>query len=237
MSRIHRRSGSAVVQYLSLIEFTPDIAVIAGVGCHSGEVECLLEEYPDIELYGFEPHPSTFKAISKTFPGRLFQLALSNEVKKQILYGKSKHKDGASLFPKIIEKDRLECKEFEVQCTTLDETLFFDKVPPLSNRNGILWLDCEGNESSALCGGKGFIEQCISVINCEMTGKPRSIGWCKPVDVHKILTEYGFLLSWSHTHRSTCGQYDAIYLRKEIFRPEYCSSPASILEYEKLNGN
>jgi len=229
-SKILRRSGKAVVQYLNLTEFEPTLIVICGVGVHHGEIFEMREAWPDIELYGFEPHPNTYKAVNDTFPGRLFPCAISNEVGLRILYSKSKHKDGASLFQKIIEKDRLECEEFEVDVTTLDR-LF--KSIHFANRNGLLWLDCEGNELAALEGGKQFIEHCISVVNVELTGKPRSEGWSKPLDVHNKLVEYGFLQAWIHTTRSCIGQVDSIYVRKELFKSEFCSIPQSIAEYEK----
>ncbi len=232
-SKIHRRSGRAVTEYLQLLEFVPDLVCLVGVGIRFSEVECMTEAWGDFELYGFEPHPDTFKAVNETFPGRLYPYAVSDRINGQTLYSKSKHKDGASLFPKIIEKDRLECREYDIQTVTLD--YIFDRASGKlrKNQKGLLWLDCEGCEESALKGGKHFINESISVINVEMTGKPRGEGWCRPVDVHKKLVEYGFLQGWSHTNRSAQGQMDVIYVRPEIFKPEYCSAQNSVLEYEK----
>lgn len=233
-SKILRRSGKAVTEYCNLIDFTPDPVVIVGVGLHHGEVFEMRDAWDDFELYGFEPHPETYKSIVDNFPGRLYNCAISNKEQNQTLYSKPKHKDGASFFQKKIEKDRLECEEFEVKVRTLD--WMYPLIRPTS-RNGLLWLDCEGNEKAALEGGREFIDRCISVINVELTGKPRSEGWSKPVDVHKKLVEYGFLQSWIHTTRSSIFQQDSIYLRKEIFRPEACACPESILEYEKWKNN
>ncbi len=230
-SKIHRRSGRAVTEYLQLLEFVPDLVCLVGVGIRFSEVECFSEAWGDFELYGFEPHPDTYKAVNETFPGRLYPYAVteSSRMGKQTLYSKSKHKDGASLFPKIIEKDRLECEEYEVETTSLDSFIKIDR----KSRKGLLWLDCEGCEEAALEGGKHFIDESISVINVEMTGKPRGDGWCRPVDVHKKLVEYGFLQSWNHTNRVHSGQVDAIYVRPELFDPHFCSIPNSILEYDK----
>lgn len=228
-SKILRRSGKAVVEYCNLIEFTPELVCLVGVGVHHEEVDCMREAWPNIELYGFEPHPDTYKSINKSFPGRLFPCAMSNEVGLKILYSKSKHKDGASIFQKIIEKDRLECEEFEIDVSTLDR--IFNSIH-FTNRNGLLWLDCEGNELAALEGGKQFIDNCISVINVELTGKPRSKGWSKPLDVHNKLVEYRFSQAWIHTTRSCIGQVDSIYVRRELFKSEFCSIPESIADYE-----
>ena len=231
-SKILRRSGKAVTEYCHLIEFIPNLVCIVGLGLHHGEVFEMRDAWDDFDLYGFEPHPETYKSIVDDFPGRLYPYAVSDKDGFQNLYSKPKHKDGASLFQKKIEKDKLECEEFGVDVTTLD---FMFKAMDVSciNRNGLLWIDCEGNESCVLLGGKKFIDKCISVVNVEMTGKPRSEGWSKPVDVHKKLVEYGFLQSWIHTNRSCIFQQDSIYLRKEIFHPEACACPESILMYEE----
>lgn len=236
-SKILRRSGKAVVEYLSLLEFEPDLVCIIGVGIHHGEVFEMREAWPNIELYGFEPHPDTYKAIVETFPGRLYHSAISNEKGFLTLYSKPKHKDGASIFPKIKKEDRIQCNEIEVICITLDDVIGHMlcglDAETNKSRKGLLWLDCEGNELAALEGGKRFIDNCISVINVELTGKPRSEGWSKPLDVHNKLVEYGFLQAWNHTNRSVIGQWDAIYIKRELFKPEFCSIPQSIAEYEK----
>lgn len=229
-SKIHRRSGRAVTEYCNLIEFTPDLVCLVGVGIRFAEVECMTEAWGDFELYGFEPHPDTYKSVFESFPGRFYPYAVSDHNGRETLYSKPRHKDGASVFPKIIEKDRLECEEFEVDTTTLDHMF---KGIQTEFRKGLLWLDCEGCEEAALKGGKSFIDQSISVVNVELTGKPRGEGWCKPVDVHRKLVEYGFLQGWSHTNRVYTGQCDVIYVRPEVFKPEYCSAQNSVLEYEK----
>lgn len=228
-SKIKRRSGKAVTEYMKLIEFAPEEAFFVGVGINHAEVDCLLEEWPDIAIYGFEPHPDTFQSIKRTFPGILYNKAVSNYVGKAKLYSKPRHADGASFYQKIDEKVRAECVEFEVAVTTLDN--MFVKREPGSTK-GLLWLDCEGEENNVLEGAERFIvDSGISVVNVELTGKPRSEGWCRPVDVHNLLMDYGFLPAWCHTTRSCIGQCDLIYLRKEIFRPEYCSIPDSINRY------
>lgn len=178
------------------------------------------------------PHPNTYEVLNKYFPGRLYSYAVSDRIGKQILYGKATHKDGASLFPKIIEKDRLECQEYEVETTTLDHILGFIENK-YKYRKGLLWLDCEGNENLSIKGGKHFIDESISVINVELTGNPRGKGWSKPIDVHRSLMSMGFLQAWNHTNRVHSGQVDAIYVRRELFKPEFCSIPDSIGVYEK----
>ncbi len=231
-SKILRRSGRAVTEYCNLIEFTPQLVCLVGVGVHHQEVDCMREAWKDLEVYGFEPHPDTFKSIKDDFPGILFPYAISNITQISVLFSKSKHKDGASLFQKINKEDRDLCDKWDVQTMMLD-THFANRF--IENRNGLLWLDCEGSEFSALQGGRSFIDGNISVVNVEMTGKPRSEGWSKPLDVHACLTGMGFLHVWCHTTRSVIGQVDCIYVRKEIFKPEYCGIPHSIAEYEEWN--
>jgi len=160
VSKIRRRSGNAVTEYCKLVEFNPELVCLVGVGLNHEEITCLREEWPDIELYGFEPHPLTFRSIRYTFPGILYQKAISNTEGTATLYSKPRHKDGASLYQKKIEKDRLQCKEFEVKTTTLDiafSSSFYASYAGVKSRNGLLWLDCEGSENLSIKGGKEFV--------------------------------------------------------------------------------
>ena len=101
------------------------------------------------------------------------------------------------------------------------------------NDIGLLWLDCEGSELSAIQGGYDFIETSISMINVEMTGKPRGPNWPRPIEIHRALTGLGFLQVWVHTIRTCIGQFDAVYLRKELFKPDLCACPGSVDLFEK----
>ena len=224
-SQILTRSGRAVVEYCNLIQFCPKTVYMVGIGpCHE-ETQVITSAWPDTDLVGFEPNPIIQEQLKKDFPGRFFTYALSNYVGKGSLYSPNRWKNGASLFR--VEKHH---SIFPVEVTKLDALGPFLACP--SGRDSLLWLDCEGSELDVLLGGEEFVTERIAAINVEMTGMPHVQGGCKPIQVHRWLVKNGFLQTWSHTHRTTVGQWDGIYLRYEIFKPQFCNSLDSVERYE-----
>lgn len=233
-SKIHRRSGNAVVGYCQLIGFEPNAVVLVGVGMRHQEIEVMREDWDDFELYGFEPNPDIHKAINHDFPGFLSSSAITDVSGLTTLHVNRAHKDGSCIYKKFDEKVQAKTKQVEVFTTTLDGR-FSRGMTFGKNIRVLLWLDCEGCENLALKGGQKLIKRNVDLINVELTGKPRNHGWPKPIEVHKLLLDLGFLQCWVHTTRSCIGQYDAIYIRKELFRPEFCSCPDSIERFENDN--
>ncbi len=230
-SKIRRRSGTAICNYMELLEWVPDIVVQVGIGLQSKEVDVMAESWPKTRFMGFEPHPSIVKSLKNGgYPGLIFECAIGDKQGKAILYAKNRHKDGSSLFPHSHHREGQKYPEIEVSVYTLDhvfyrELLGFDEV--------LLWIDCEGSELAVLRGGEKFLES-VEVVNVEMTSKPRGEGWAKPFDVHEFLNDHGLFRTWTHTHRSCRGQYDAIYVRPKLFRSEYSCCPC---QCEKAYGS
>src|SRR5690606_27369730 len=147
-----------------------DLVCMVGVGLHHQEVDVFRETWGhDFQLVGFEAHPDTCKSIRATFPGTLANIAVSDRDGETSLYAKRNWKDGSSVFPKSDGSEPI-----EVKTCSLD-SFFYERIHilPPNSRNGLLWLDCEGSELNALKGGEQFVRECISVINVELTAKPR----------------------------------------------------------------
>jgi FkbM family methyltransferase len=188
----------------------------------------LLEEWPETKMIGFEPHPKIYNGIKDKFPGILFNLAVSDKPKKVVLYSKPNHKDGSSIFPHSIEDNNKNTFE-GINALNLD-ALEFSLYR--EGEKTLLWLDCEGGELDVLDGAREFITE-VGMVNVEMTGSPNGVGWCSPEEVHQQLHEDGFFLQITHTNRPSAGQYDGLYVRKEIFNPGYCNCPMEITRYRK----
>jgi len=214
-----RKSGVAVGLILELLDWKPDFVYQVGIGLHHQEVDVMKETWPDCKFVGFEPHPDIVKSLGD-YPGKVHQIALSDYVGKTTLHSKRAHKDGSSLHK---HKEPGNYQEIEVGVATLDS---FNELWK-KNYNNLLWIDCEGSELAVLKGGEIFIEQ-FQVINIEMTSDPPGEWWCDPVDVHCWLVEHGFYTQWLHTQRSSAGQCDAIYVRKELFSPRCCCVPSEV---------
>ena len=151
VSKIHRRSGNAVVNHLKIMKWRPDVVYQVGVGVNHQEIDCLLEEWPDIQMIGFEPHPKIYKGIKDKFPGVLFNLAVADCVKKVTLYSKPSHKDGSSIFPHFKADNNLNPID-DIYTTYLDGPVLWDIREKHKGKQTLLWLDCEGGELDILDG-------------------------------------------------------------------------------------
>jgi len=227
-SKLLRRSGVAVGLISDLLHWRADTIYQVGIGMYHQEVDVLREEWPGVAIVGFEANPHIVKSVQKRYPGTIFPMAVVNKVGSIGLHSKKRHKDGSSIHKLNVEHDG-DLNIDEVSASTLD-AMFPDG--PVGNRV-LLWLDCEGSELSALKGAVHFVEK-VEVINVEMTSNPQAeLTWCKPVDVHTWLRKHGFWLQWTHSNRSSSGQYDAIYVREHLYDPRYCSCPYSQMEWSK----
>lgn len=216
-SKMLRRSGVAVGLVAELLGWKPDWICQVGVGLYHKEIDVFVEEWKlgSESIVGFEANPAVFKRVMGSYPGTLVGMAVSGKPGMSALRAHPRHKDGSTL--KGLDGGNVVSM---VDCITLDE-MFSPMTQDL--KNCLLWLDCEGSELDVLRGAKDFIGN-VNAINVEMTSKPNGDGWADPVDVHVFLEPLGFWLQWVHTQRVTAGQYDAIYVRGELFKPEYCCS-------------
>jgi FkbM family methyltransferase len=198
-----------MIQFCGQLGWKPDIAVLCGVGLQDKEVDLFHENWPDVPLVGFEPHPETFKYLKTEFPGELYPYALSRKAGQRKIRCRRLHKNGASLFPRLDETDQ---EHYWAEVKRLDEFLYLLK----NKERCLLWLDCEGSELNILKGGREFVENGVVIINVEMTGRPQHAGWPPPKEVHQHLCDLGFVAVWIHSIRTQVCQYDAIYLRKDL---------------------
>ena len=218
MSKVLRRSGNAVVNYLDVLGWKPKQVVMVGVGGHHDEVDVMRDAWGrDFELYGIEAHPLIYKDLRNTFPGIIQHAAAVGPhfIDRHVdLFAKSNWKDGSTTHQPR-GPDAAAWEIYHVPPLILD-----DWAHPLFNeREVLLWLDCEGSELEALRGGKRFLRDHVAVVNVELTGKPRMSGWPRAHQVHSWLISQGFHQAWIHSIRPSIAQFDSIYLRGDIYNP------------------
>ena len=148
--------------------------VIFDIGANVGQYASLVKEsMPAAKLYSFEPHPESFKKLSKVADQLGFEarhLALSDERGEARLFdhkaddGGSEH---ATLFRDVIEVAyQDESQSWEVNVTTLDEFVTEEGV----DRIHLLKIDVEGAEMKVLTGAERTLaERKIDVIQFEYT--------------------------------------------------------------------
>ena len=208
---VHSRTGSAVFEYLHNLNFVPTDLYLAGIGVSADDALQFQKNWPAAEIVGFEPNPYSFSGLVGTFPGTLLNEALSDKDEVVDLHYRYSWKNGSSLY-KPNEKRWTNSK---INAHPLDS------YSP-SGDSVLLWLDVEGHELKVLQGATAFLTH-VKAINIEMTGRPRAEGWASPLDVHKFLRRHGFYQVYTHTIRTCRGQFDAIYVRRELVDPAMCS--------------
>lgn len=231
-SRLLRRSGAGAVAVAGYLGWGPPTAIYqAGVGMNHMEVEEFSENWPDSELYGWDPNPEVFGDIAKTYTGIHYPIGLSDKPGRAIMYVGRRHRDGGTLYP-FSDKTRSH-KTYEVELTTLDLA-----VPEGPKPNSLLWLDCEGHELAVLKGAQKFMAKPggIMMVTCETTGSPNSEGWVDQVELHQYLTALDFHIQWSSTQRAFLAQQDLLYVRPEIFSARLCNCPWAIMHFQKRHG-
>jgi len=227
VEKLQRRSGVAVVLVAELIDWKPDLVVQVGIGHFWKEVVVMQEAWPSVRFVGFEPHPILLKNdIRDKYPGLIYEVALGEEEGEQILWYNSRFKEGASLFPGGgVDQSAM------VPVRRMD-----DMLAPEVFGNVLYWIDCEGSELSALKGSTEFLKE-VDVVNVELTGNPPRPGWPSPVEVNRWLLDHGFVSQYIHTHRSSSGQNDMVYVKPHLFRPEFCSCPLMVEDFNRRYGS
>jgi FkbM family methyltransferase len=145
--------------------------VVLDVGANIGNYSRMVLEFkPDATVYGFEPHPITYRKLAERLSGGNFtaiNTAVGAEPGVLTLYD-HEDKDGsshASLYKGVIEGfHKSRAIEHKVNMTTLDE--FASSHNP--GKIALLKIDTEGHELEVLRGAKKLIDEGrIAVIHFE----------------------------------------------------------------------
>lgn len=219
----HRRRGSATFEFIRMIQWQPASLIMAGVGVEHPDVSDFHEDFPQAKILGFEPNQHSVECLKPTFPGELLNMALSDVCGSSSLFFHHNWKNGSSLHLPTDRTSRM--REETVTTMRLDQFA----VPA----NTLLWLDAEGEELRILKGAGESLAN-VPMINVEMTGMPRSSTGCLPLDVHRFLVRAGYFQAYTHTIRTVRGQFDAVYVRANLFKPEYCSCLDSVVRFLEL---
>ncbi len=229
---VSKRSGFAVFNVLKALGFEPELVIHVGVGCHYEEIPLMIEHWPDVEVIGFEAHPDTAKSQQEHYPGTLHHMAITDHDGEIDFHLKRNHADGSSIYPIVTDN---QSKTRVVPCAKLDtvlETVDMSQMkhaPPYKKSpygNVLLWLDIEGGELKALKGAANFLVW-VDAINIEMTSNPPSPEWCDMITTHRWLVMNGYKRQTAHSNRTWAGQVDAIYVRPELWKAEFCTCPCS----------
>ena len=185
----------------------PDAMYDIGVGPKT-EWQTLPKKYPDMRVFGCEPHPLQYERLLKAgFPGPLAAVAISEHEGPATLYDVEGDEKCASLLP-LARSTR----QFPIQVWSLDR---FDENMGRPGRI-LLWMDIEGSELSALRSGPRLLASGrVRWINIEerRDGHCPAPGWCKPGEVDGFLKSHGYVRRLVYNRHPT--HQDVIYIHKD----------------------
>jgi FkbM family methyltransferase len=189
-------SGEAYMIETFLKKFLKKDAVTFDVGAHTGSYSLLLRKnYPDIQIFTFEPNPETFSILSQNVNQQdinIFQLALGgNDTKAQIYsYSNEKDSEHASLHKEVMTglHHSKEVVTYDITVETLDTFCSRNKI----ERIDFLKIDTEGNEYEVLKGAKKFLSHNnVSIIQFEFN-EMNVVSRVFLKDFYEILPGYKF---------------------------------------------
>ena len=165
-----RVSGEAYVLHRLLARYPKP--VVLDVGANRGNyAEKVLSSIAGAELYAFEPHPETFRALEIVARRRNFQArncGMGAEPGTLKLYDRQAGGEGtehASLYREVIEGiHQVPAVETEVAVTTVDAFVAEQGIRQIA----MLKIDTEGHEYQVLCGARETLERgAIDLIQIE----------------------------------------------------------------------
>lgn len=141
----------------------PSGGCVIDVGANVGDYsKLILELYPDVRIFAFEPHPKTFALLNSNIPaGDRFlpiRSAVGSEKGELFLYdyGENDGSAHASVYKEVIEDiHHGHAIDHRVPVLCLDDFLLERGVEDVA----LLKVDTEGHELDVLKGSAGFINE------------------------------------------------------------------------------
>jgi FkbM family methyltransferase len=129
------------------------------------------QNFPDCQIYCFEPHPKTFSKLIQNLPKsdklNLFNIGFSDVSCQSVIYD-YKHNAGsshASLYEDVIKTlHHEEVDKFSIELATIDDFVSQSNISKIS----MLKIDTEGNEMKVLAGAQKTLQaNIIDIIHIE----------------------------------------------------------------------
>lgn len=179
-SKFEPLASGVLVQLFKISDFFFDI------GSNFGLYSVLAQKVnQDIRVYGFEPLPNIFRdnlafhKMNETDRQQVFNVGLSSESGKKILYVPNVYSIDSEITSASFEEDffynkKFSASEVAIRISTLDH--FFQKeYSILKGKRVALKIDVEGHERKVLGGGQRFLRKLRPIIVMEIEQKRTNI--------------------------------------------------------------
>lgn len=166
------------------IKQPPHVLYDIGVGPKT-EAQTLRALYPKMLIYGCEPLMYEYPGLRQSFPGKLLDVAISDEHGRVTLHYNPDNLLDSSAIHHLDGQTATKTAE----AWTLD---MFDQWFGCPKRI-LLWMDIEGMELTALYGAEKLLKSHrVRWINIEERRQDLD-GWPRAEDIRQLLAEYGYI--------------------------------------------
>lgn len=199
------------VQERTIIQYivdAPNAMYDIGVGIYN-EYNTLKKAYPEMHVYGCEPHPQEYQDLIPLFPGELLNVGIGKIREETLLYTTDTGIGGSTLLRKMREN----APSVSVTIWTLDEFDLWAKKPDKI----LLWLDIEGGELAALIGGENLLSSGrVHYLNIETRDVSPMEGYPCTQDITNHLARFGYLPVLRYNVQGSYPEAagDVIYVKK-----------------------
>ncbi len=199
-----------------------EIRNILIVGAYYGrEIDNLLKNYPNAEIYAFEPNPKYFEGLEHKYSQNrkvhCYQYAVAKTDGWMEFYETNLEGSG-SILPINDKSDVVndygirQTEKFTVKTISLDN---FSAIQ--GQKIDLIWIDVQGAELNVLEGAGNILQNTKCIFLEVWASKTLYKDQCRLIDLEKFLIRYGLILhSIGLGHSIGNGSGNAIFIRKDL---------------------
>lgn len=209
ISRVHRRWLVEPYEYIQILaeekiheylqKDKKDVRIILVIGAYLGfEIKKLLKNFPNSEVYAFEPNPIYFAELSKKYSDSnrvfLFQISISEREGTTLYYNNTGDGTGSLLELNSYSKEiygLIPTTSIVVTTTTLDAwcKAQFGQIPNVD----LIWIDVQGAENKVISGGGETLSKTQSVFIEVSQFKPIGQSGALLQEIQSALMRFGLV--------------------------------------------
>lgn len=177
------------------VDYIQDGYVILDIGAQTGTFSVAAKQYPNTEWHSFEPDPWNYSLLVENLKlnqvtnVKLYEQALSNEIKDDNLNICSNHRGLNTLGKNLIRFSETDCIKHPLKTNTIDNLFLNTKID-------LIKMDTEGAEYDIIMGGIQTIKKYKPKILLECCGNLNQFGYSEN-HMFNLIDEIGYEIFWT----------------------------------------